>query len=100
MPSRLLAVVALCVGGSASAATLDVPGSYSTIESALGAASRGDTIRVDGASYTPEPEAIVVSAGDSVIIKSGLKGTEEIATVNSFTLKAELGKGEATHEDH
>ena len=39
------------------------------------------------------------SAGDSVIIKSGVKGTEEIATVNSFTLKAELGKGEATHED-
>ncbi|MFC6627799.1 efflux RND transporter periplasmic adaptor subunit [Sphingomonas yabuuchiae] len=39
------------------------------------------------------------TAGDSVIIKSGLKGTEEIATVNSFTLKAELGKGEATHED-
>ena len=35
------------------------------------------------------------SAGDSVIIKSGLKGTEVIATVNSFTLKAELGKGEA-----
>ena len=39
------------------------------------------------------------SAGDSVIIKSGLKGTEEIATVNSFTLKAELGKSEASHED-
>ncbi|MEO7468701.1 MAG: efflux RND transporter periplasmic adaptor subunit [Sphingobium limneticum] len=39
------------------------------------------------------------SAGDSVIIKSGLKGTEQVATVNSFTLKAELGKSEATHED-
>jgi len=34
-----------------------------------------------------------------VIIKSGLKGTEVIATVNSFTLKAELGKSEASHED-
>ncbi|WP_300112203.1 efflux RND transporter periplasmic adaptor subunit [Sphingobium sp.] len=38
------------------------------------------------------------SAGDSVIIKSGLKGTEEIATVNSFTLKAELGKSEAAED--
>lgn len=39
------------------------------------------------------------NAGDSVIIRSGLKGTEEIATTNSFTLKAELGKGEASDED-
>lgn len=39
------------------------------------------------------------NAGDSVIIRSGLKGTEEIATTNSFTLKAELGKGAASHED-
>ena len=38
------------------------------------------------------------SAGDSVIINSGLKGTEEIATVNSFTLKAELGKSEAAED--
>ena len=38
------------------------------------------------------------SAGDSVIIKSGVKGTEEIATVNSFTLKAELGKSEAAED--
>ena len=38
------------------------------------------------------------SAGDSVIIKSGLKGTEEIATVNSFTIKAELGKSEAAED--
>jgi cobalt-zinc-cadmium efflux system membrane fusion protein len=39
------------------------------------------------------------STGDSVIIRSGLTGREEIATTNSFTLKAELGKGEADHED-
>ena len=37
--------------------------------------------------------------GDTVIIRSGLKGTEQIATTGSFTLKAELGKGEAAHED-
>ncbi|WP_313803927.1 efflux RND transporter periplasmic adaptor subunit [Sphingobium sp.] len=49
-------------------------------------------------------QAMPVTLGEntsgSVIIRSGLKGTEEIATTNSFTLKAELGKGEATHEDH
>ncbi|WP_395396775.1 efflux RND transporter periplasmic adaptor subunit [Novosphingobium sp. BL-8A] len=38
-------------------------------------------------------------AGGSVIVRSGLTGTEQIATSNSFTLKAELGKGEAAHED-
>ena len=31
--------------------------------------------------------------GDQVTITSGLTGTERIATTNSFTLKAELGKG-------
>ncbi len=31
--------------------------------------------------------------GDQVIVTSGLKGDERIATTNSFTLKAELGKG-------
>ncbi|WP_093086620.1 efflux RND transporter periplasmic adaptor subunit [Sphingobium sp. AP50] len=45
------------------------------------------------------PVAIGDTSGDSVMIRSGLKGNEQIATVNSFTLKAELGKGEASHED-
>ncbi|MDO6415338.1 efflux RND transporter periplasmic adaptor subunit [Sphingomonas sp. BIUV-7] len=31
--------------------------------------------------------------GDQVTITSGLAGTERVATTNSFTLKAELGKG-------
>jgi len=39
-------------------------------------------------------------SGSSVTIRSGLKGNEQIATTNSFTLKAELGKGEAEHGDH
>ena len=37
--------------------------------------------------------------GGQVIVASGLTGTEQIASTNSFTLKAELGKGEASHED-
>lgn len=39
------------------------------------------------------------SSGNTVIVRSGLKGTEQIATAGSFTLKAELGKSEAGHED-
>lgn len=35
--------------------------------------------------------------GDNVVVTSGLKGDEQLAGPNSFTLKAELGKGEAEH---
>ena len=37
--------------------------------------------------------------GGQVIVTGGLNGDERIASTNSFTLKAELGKGEAGHED-
>ncbi len=39
------------------------------------------------------------ASGDTVIVRSGLTGNEQIATTGSFTLKAEIGKGEASHED-
>lgn len=45
------------------------------------------------------PVVLGDASGDTVIVRSGLKGTEQIATTGSFTLKAELGKGEASHED-
>lgn len=38
-------------------------------------------------------------SSDTVIVRSGLTGREQIATTGSFTLKAELGKSEAAHED-
>ncbi len=54
---------------------------------------------------TPEgfqatPVTLGDASGSMVIVRTGLSGSERIATTNSFTLKAELGKGEATHEDH
>jgi len=49
--------------------------------------------------FQATPVTIGDTAGDSVIVSAGLTGREQIATVNSFTLKAELGKGEARHED-
>ncbi|MEH3040376.1 MAG: efflux RND transporter periplasmic adaptor subunit [Sphingomonas paucimobilis] len=49
--------------------------------------------------FEATPVALGDAAGDTVIIRSGLTGQEQIATTGSFTLKAELGKGEAAHED-
>lgn len=49
--------------------------------------------------FEAKPVTVGDNAGETVVIKSGLTGKEEIATTNSFTLKAELGKGEASHED-
>ena len=37
--------------------------------------------------------------GGQVIVTSGLTGAERIASTNSFTLKAELGKGAGGDED-
>jgi cobalt-zinc-cadmium efflux system membrane fusion protein len=39
-------------------------------------------------------------SGDNVVVTSGLRGDEQVASTNSFTLKAELGKGEAEHGGH
>jgi cobalt-zinc-cadmium efflux system membrane fusion protein len=48
--------------------------------------------------FQATPVTLGDSAGEMIIVKLGLKGTEEIATVNSFTLKAELGKSEAVED--
>ncbi len=49
--------------------------------------------------FRATPVTLGDAAGDTVIIRSGLTGQEQIATTGSFILKAELGKGEAAHED-
>ena len=49
--------------------------------------------------FQATPVQLGDASGDTVIIRSGLTGNEQIATTGSFTLKAELGKGEAEHED-
>lgn len=38
--------------------------------------------------------------GPRITIRSGLTGSDQVAATNSFTLKAELGKGDADHGDH
>jgi cobalt-zinc-cadmium efflux system membrane fusion protein len=49
--------------------------------------------------FQATPVELGDASGDTVIVRSGLTGREQIATTGSFTLKAELGKGEAEHED-
>lgn len=47
--------------------------------------------------FKATPVTLGSPSGDNVVVTSGLKGDEQIAGPNSFTLKAELGKGEAEH---
>jgi membrane fusion protein, heavy metal efflux system len=51
------------------------------------------------AGFRATPVTLGRTNGGQVTVASGLTGDERIATTNSFTLKAELGKGEAGHED-
>jgi cobalt-zinc-cadmium efflux system membrane fusion protein len=46
------------------------------------------------------PVTLGSSGAGTVVVTSGLTGREEIAGQGSFTLKAELGKGEAEHGGH
>ncbi len=45
------------------------------------------------------PVTLGAQAGETIVVASGLTGREQIAAINSFTLKSELGKGEGGDED-
>lgn len=47
--------------------------------------------------FRATPVTLGSPSGDNVVVTSGLSGDEQLAGTNSFTLKAELGKGEAEH---
>jgi cobalt-zinc-cadmium efflux system membrane fusion protein len=49
--------------------------------------------------FRATPVTLGARSGDRVIILAGLTGSEQIAATNSFTLKAELGKGSAGEEE-
>jgi cobalt-zinc-cadmium efflux system membrane fusion protein len=44
------------------------------------------------------PVRLGARSGEWIVVLAGLTGREIIAAANSFTLKAEIGKGEAEHE--
>ncbi|MFN3387609.1 efflux RND transporter periplasmic adaptor subunit [Erythrobacter cryptus] len=50
--------------------------------------------------FRATPVTLGAPSGDNVAVTSGLRGDEQLAGANSFTLKAELGKGEAEHGGH
>lgn len=50
-----------------------------------------------GHGFKASPVTLGSPNGDNVVVTSGLKGDEQLAGAGSFTLKAELGKGEAEH---
>lgn len=51
-----------------------------------------------GHGFKATPVTLGAPSGDMIVVTSGLRGDERLAGANSFTLKAELGKGEAEHE--
>jgi len=48
--------------------------------------------------FKATPVVLGDASGDTVIVRSGLTGREQIATTGSFSLKAELGKSEAAED--
>lgn len=90
------------------------PGLYVTAEVVLGETSvpvaiksaaiqnlnDADTIFVRNAKgFEPRTVKIGRSDGENTEVLEGLRAGESYATKNSFVLKAEMGKGEAAHED-
>lgn len=74
------------------------PGSVSVPAAAVQTAGNRQMVFVRTPSgFTATPVSIGQTSGANVTITAGLTGREEIAAANSFTLKAELGKGEAEH---
>ena len=49
--------------------------------------------------FRATPVTLGRRVGDQVAVTAGLAGDERIASTNSFTLKADLGKGEAAEEE-
>lgn len=49
--------------------------------------------------FKAAPVTLGRTNGGQITVLKGLTGSEQIASTNSFTLKAELSKGEAEHED-
>lgn len=53
----------------------------------------------DAEGFKPRPVRLGRNDGEQIEVLDGLKAGETYVTANSFVLKAELGKGEAGHED-
>ena len=82
---------AIQLAGNGSASLLVPQGAVQTVEGRPTVFVRTDH------GFKATPVTLGSPNGDNVVVTSGLKGDEQLAGPNSFTLKAELGKGEAEH---
>lgn len=82
-------------GGDAGAGSVLVP--QSAVQTVEG--RKVVFVRTDHG-FRATPVTLGASSGDNVVVTSGLRGDEQLAGANSFTLKAELGKGEAERGGH
>lgn len=94
-------LLAVCISSSSTAATLQVPDDYKTIQAAIEVAKPGDTVLVEPGLYKErlrlKPGITVRSAGDDEKGRLGLKRAE--ATVIDGTFKDARGPGVAMAED-
>ncbi|MCJ2183988.1 efflux RND transporter periplasmic adaptor subunit [Novosphingobium sp. 1949] len=82
------------LAGSGGSSAIRVP------STAIQTVSGKPTVFVRTASgFRATPVTLGARAGADVIVREGLSGAERIATTNSFTLKAELGKGDVGEGD-
>jgi cobalt-zinc-cadmium efflux system membrane fusion protein len=85
---------AILLGGKAGGSAISVP------SAAVQTVENKPVVFVRTANgFRTVPVTLGQAHGASVTILSGLTGREQVAAANSFTLKAELGKGEGGDED-
>lgn len=82
----------IALSGEAQGAAVLVP--QSAIQTVEG---RPSVFVRTGEGFRAVPVTLGSPSGDNVVVASGLTGKEQLAGKGSFTLKAELGKGEAEH---
>lgn len=85
------ASIRLATGKAGDAAVLVPQGAVQTVE------GRPTVFVRTARGFRPAPVTLGAPSGGEVVVTSGLRGDEQLAGANSFTLKAELGKGEAEH---
>lgn len=87
----VMASIRLAPGNEDGGSVLVPQGAAQTVEGRAAVFVRTDH------GFKATPVTLGSPSGDNVVVTSGLKGDEQIASTNSFTLKAELGKGETEH---
>ncbi|MCA9030145.1 MAG: right-handed parallel beta-helix repeat-containing protein [Planctomycetaceae bacterium] len=101
LPLALATLFAALIGGTVTAATINVPGDHKTIQAAVDAAAFGDVVLVAAGTYkeriTLKPGVTLRSAGDDAKGKLGLARAE--ATILDCDFAGAEGAGVSMAED-